>query len=164
VKSVFISHSWHDKESARRIAETVRAFGGRVWLDEAEIKLGDSLVEKIRAGIDSMDYVIALLSRKSVCPSGSGTGYRHEPGNRGAARQSASDSRIPLRTPRFLQGKLYADMSTSKSYRTSLPMLLDRLGVPSARIDKTKGGGPPSELSKEPWVRVLGDALTKRLD
>ena len=66
MKSVFISHSWHDKALARRIAETVQAFGGRVWLDEAEIKIGDSLEEKIRQGIDNVDYVIALLSNKSV--------------------------------------------------------------------------------------------------
>ncbi len=37
-----------------------------MWLDEAEIRLGDSLIEKIRQGIDSVDYVVALISDKSV--------------------------------------------------------------------------------------------------
>lgn len=65
-KSVFISHSWSDKPLARKLAETLRDLEISVWLDEAEIKLGDSLIEKIRLGIDSVDFVIALISKNSV--------------------------------------------------------------------------------------------------
>src|SRR3712207_1171437 len=62
----FISHSWHDKPSARKLAKSLRGAGVYVWLDEAEIKIGDSLIEKIRDGIDRVDYVIALISSESV--------------------------------------------------------------------------------------------------
>jgi len=40
--------------------------GINVWLDEAEIKLGESLIEKIREAIDSVEYVVVLLSKNSV--------------------------------------------------------------------------------------------------
>jgi len=66
MESVFISHNWNDKPLARKIAQTLSGFAIRVWLDEAEIKLGDSLIEKIRDGIDSVDYVLALLSKDAV--------------------------------------------------------------------------------------------------
>ncbi len=57
MSSIFISHSWSDKSSARKLAADLRKVGVYVWLDEAEIKLGDSLIQKIRAGIDTVDYV-----------------------------------------------------------------------------------------------------------
>ena len=59
MSTVFISHSWHDKPLARKIADVLMSFGIGVWIDEAEIKLGDSLIRKIREGIDTVDYVMA---------------------------------------------------------------------------------------------------------
>ena len=40
--------------------------GHAVWIDEAEINIGDSLIEKIRNGLDQVDYVAAILSRASI--------------------------------------------------------------------------------------------------
>jgi hypothetical protein len=36
--------------------------GGRVWIDEADILVGDSLISKVREGLEGMDYVGAILS------------------------------------------------------------------------------------------------------
>lgn len=162
MKSVFISHSWHDKALARRIAEAVQTFGGRVWLDEAEIKIGDSLVEKIRQRIDGIDYVIALLSNKSV----SSEWVKKELDV--AMNQEIAGRRVKVipilatrcELPGFLEGKLYADMSTKKAYRASLPMLLDHLGVPPNKIAKVKGSDSPLRRSNAAWIRNLRDALT----
>jgi hypothetical protein len=44
VPSIFLSHSSADKPFARRLAGDLRARGVRVWLDEAEIGIGDSLI------------------------------------------------------------------------------------------------------------------------
>lgn len=159
--SVFISHSWHDKALARRIAEAVKVLGGRVWLDEAEIKIGDSLVQKIRAGIDDMDYVVALLSRKSVSSEWVkkelDIAMNHEIAGKRVKVLPILASRCEL--PGFLQGKLYADMSTKKAFRNSLPMLLDRLGVPSEQIEKIKAGTSPLSLKSKDWVRGLMDVI-----
>jgi hypothetical protein len=48
----FISHASEDKDSvARPLANHLAGFGLKVWLDESELHLGDSLREKIDAGL-----------------------------------------------------------------------------------------------------------------
>jgi hypothetical protein len=64
--SIFLSHSHEDKLFARKLAADLRAAGHSVWIDEAEIRIGDSLVEKIRDGLDQVDYVAAVISAASV--------------------------------------------------------------------------------------------------
>ena len=44
---VFLSHSSKDKAGVRPVAERLRGDGLRVWLDEWEIKAGDSIPAKI---------------------------------------------------------------------------------------------------------------------
>ena len=44
--SVFMSHSHTDKPFARRLSADLGALGAHVWLDEAELKVGDSLFER----------------------------------------------------------------------------------------------------------------------
>ena len=65
-KSVFLSHNHHDKSFVRKLARDLENHGVRCWIDEAEIKIGDSLIQKIREGIDSVDYFAVILSRNSV--------------------------------------------------------------------------------------------------
>lgn len=65
-RSVFLSHSWQDKDFVKTLAQDLEMRGVMVWLDEAEIKLGDSLIDKIRDGIDQMDYLAVILSRVSI--------------------------------------------------------------------------------------------------
>ena len=64
--NVFISHNYKDKPMARKIAKDLNKYGIKTWIDESEIKLGDSLIEKIRDGLDHMDFLIALISGNSV--------------------------------------------------------------------------------------------------
>ncbi len=63
--SVFLSHSSVDKPFARRLGNDLRQYGAKVWIDEAEIKIGDSLIEKISKGLSETDFVIVLLSKAS---------------------------------------------------------------------------------------------------
>jgi len=49
---VFISHASEDKEAvARPLARHLQELGLRVWIDECELTLGDSLRRKIDAGL-----------------------------------------------------------------------------------------------------------------
>ena len=66
MSSVFLSHSHKDKAFVMRLAGDLRQKGHIVWVDEAEIDVGDSLVEKIRQGIDRVDYVAVVISKASV--------------------------------------------------------------------------------------------------
>ena len=64
--SVFLSHSSKDKFFAKKLAETLSSYDLQVWIDEAELKIGDSLIGKISAAIDKSDFVAAILSHNSV--------------------------------------------------------------------------------------------------
>lgn len=63
VWDVFISHASEDKGAvARPLAEALRAEGVSVWLDQLELRVGDSLRRKIDQGIRSSRFGIAVLS------------------------------------------------------------------------------------------------------
>ncbi|BCS89103.1 toll/interleukin-1 receptor domain-containing protein [Pseudodesulfovibrio sediminis] len=64
--SVFLSHSSEDKSLVRKIGNDLMRYGAKVWIDEAEIKIGDSLIDKISEGIHEADYLAVSLSRASV--------------------------------------------------------------------------------------------------
>lgn len=60
---VFISHASEDKaEIARPLAESLARAGLRVWLDEFELQLGDSLREKIDQGLSLSRFGVVVLS------------------------------------------------------------------------------------------------------
>jgi hypothetical protein len=63
---IFLSHAHADKPVARRLAADLRNAGHSVWIDEGEIKIGDSLIGKIRDGLDQVDHVLAIISKTSV--------------------------------------------------------------------------------------------------
>ncbi len=47
MRTVFISHSQRDKPFVRKLASVLAANGVRAWVDETEIMVGESLLEKI---------------------------------------------------------------------------------------------------------------------
>lgn len=61
---VFISHASEDKdEIVRPLANALVASGLDVWYDEFELKIGDSLRQKIDSGLAKSKFGIAVLSR-----------------------------------------------------------------------------------------------------
>ena len=59
---VFLSHSAKDKAVVRGVAEQLRADGLRVWLDEWEIRPGDSIPAKIEAGLEHSRVLVLCMS------------------------------------------------------------------------------------------------------
>jgi hypothetical protein len=60
---VFISHATEDKETlVRPLALALQERGLRVWYDEFELKLGDSLRRKIDAGLAQSRFGVVVLS------------------------------------------------------------------------------------------------------
>ncbi len=116
--SIFLSHSHKDKSFARKLASDLSKLGIRVWLDEAEIKIGDSLIEKISSGIDEMEYVGAILSRHSV----SSEWVKKELDI--AMNQEIENRRVKVlpiliedcQLPTFLEEKLFADFREERNY------------------------------------------------
>jgi hypothetical protein len=64
--SIFLCHSSRDKVFVRQLAKALTDSGVKVWLDEAEIRIGESLTEKIGRAIDEMDHFGAVLSSTSI--------------------------------------------------------------------------------------------------
>lgn len=63
MRQVFLCHASEDKESVvRPLAAALGVAGISYWLDEAEIKWGDSLTGKVNEGLSSSQYVIVVLS------------------------------------------------------------------------------------------------------
>ena len=62
---VFISHASEDKEAvARPLAEALSKQGVRVWIDEGQLTVGDSLRQSIDQGLARSRFGIVILSRK----------------------------------------------------------------------------------------------------
>jgi TIR domain len=63
---VFLSHNWNDKWFVRKLAAELQAYDIRVWLDEAELKIGDSLIAKVHEALGRAKYVVGVISKSSV--------------------------------------------------------------------------------------------------
>ena len=66
MKSIFLSYSSRDKHFTKKLAQELSDYGIKVWFDEWEIKVGDSIVEKINSAIRKNDYLGIILSPNSV--------------------------------------------------------------------------------------------------
>lgn len=64
VWDVFISHASEDKQAvARPLAESLQRAGITVWLDDFELKIGDSLRRRIDAGLAGSRFGVVVLSK-----------------------------------------------------------------------------------------------------
>ena len=63
---VFICHASEDKPVARALATAMKGLGADVWLDEWEIRVGESIVERIGDALGTVSHLIVLLSLNSV--------------------------------------------------------------------------------------------------
>ncbi len=64
---VFISHAYEDKEEVvRPLATALKKQGLSVWFDEFELKIGDSLRQKIDKGLSKSRFGIVVLSNNFI--------------------------------------------------------------------------------------------------
>ena len=169
MSSLFLSHTSSDKPFARRVAADLIVAGIVVWLDEAEIGPGDSLIRKIEEGLTSVEYVAAFLSPNSVKSPWVTKELdiamtREIRGRRVVVLplliHDIKDSEIPA----FLSDKLYVDFRNSEQYHLAFQKLLLRL-KPEARGKASRFFRPrlASEVLDNPhWIEVtrrlgLGD-------
>jgi hypothetical protein len=130
-KSVFLSHTHSDKPFVRRLASDLESHGVRCWLDEAEIKVGESLIEKIRQGLDDVDYVAAVLSPSSIASPW----VQRELDV--AMNQEILGRRVkvlPIKyqeceLPGFLLGKFYADFTDQANYTWAFKRLVESMDL-----------------------------------
>ncbi|RCW51597.1 toll/interleukin-1 receptor domain-containing protein [Halanaerobium sp. ST460_2HS_T2] len=129
LKSIFLCHSSEDKDFARKIAEDLIKRGAKVWIDEAEINIGDSLIKKIQEGIHNSDYLGALLSKNSIQ---SEWVQRELEIALNEEIEKNNVKVLPLmieecEIPGFLSSKVYADFTESGSYNEEFNKLINKL-------------------------------------
>lgn len=128
-KKVFLSHSHADKKFCRYLARKLDSAGIKVWVDNAEIRIGDSLIEKLRSAIDEVDYVIAVLSSNSV----ESEWVKRELDI--AMNQEIESRRLKVMPvlrddvdfPWFLKGKLYADFRRGRARHSATLALIESI-------------------------------------
>lgn len=126
-RPVFISYSSKDRGTIARLAADLTSLGVKVWWDRWEIKVGDSLYEKIQQGIDQAAWLCAALSPNSI----SSSWVQRE-------LQAALDLELtgkqvfvlpvllaPCTVPLFLRSRAYADFTGS--YEEGFNALVSRV-------------------------------------
>lgn len=120
----FISHSTKDKPFVRKLASDLVASGIKVWLDEQNILVGDSIPEKIAQGLAESDFFLIVVSENSVNSAWVkrelNSAIVHE-----IERRKVTVLPIKLdgaKMPDTISDKLYADFS--QSYEDGLEKLL----------------------------------------
>ena len=119
---VFISHAFEDKEFARALADSLSKNGVRVWFDEFELHVGDSLRRSIDKGLSKSRFGVVLLS-----PNFFAKEWTQKELGALVARET-KDKKIIL--------PIWHNIS-AKEIRRFSPMLADRFAIDSAvGIDK----------------------------
>lgn len=129
---VFLSHSHQDKAFVRTIATDLKEHGVGVWLDEAEIHVGDSLIQKIGKAVCDVEYVAACLSPVSVKSNWVTRELEI------AIAQEIQGKRVAVlpillpgfedsMMPPFLVGRCYADLRDPERYLCEFGKLLARV-------------------------------------
>lgn len=159
MSKVFLSHNHADKPFTRRLAGDLRQAGHTVWIDEAEINIGDSLIDKIRAGLDEVDFVAAVLSEKSIdspwVQRELEIASNREIEERRVVVLPLMVQKVPL--PGFLKGKFYADFIDPDAYQPMFELLLRALG-PATALPKPS----PQEIDAlRQELAVMKDALAE---
>lgn len=125
--SAFISYSSQDNAFAERLASDLKAKNLGAWFDKWEIRVGDSLMQKIGQGIRENDYLIVVLSPDSVASEW----VKKELAE--AMQREIAEKRVVVlpvlykqcQRPPFLTDKKYANFT--KSYENGFQELLRRL-------------------------------------
>lgn len=127
---IFLSHTSADKPFVRKLKKALNKRGvADVWIDEAEIIVGDSLIDKIQEGLTKTKFFGVVLSPRSVQSN-----WVRKELEAAMSREMESGSLVVLPLlyeecdlPPFLKGRLYADFTSPKKFSQSLEKLLRRL-------------------------------------
>jgi hypothetical protein len=154
MSKLFLSYSSRDRTLAAKIAQDLRTAGIDVWFDEWQLKVGDSIAQKIDEGLNSADFVAVLLSRQSVESVWSQLEWRSKLHDEARSR---SNSILPLKAddcelPPLLRDKKYADFSAS--YETGLSSLLRSVN-PEGELADSNATKTDSKLFPTIYLKVL---------
>jgi hypothetical protein len=156
MSKIFISHSSKDKKFARKLAKSLSVFGFPPWLDELEIHVGDSIVQKVQQGLEDCDFMVLVLSKNSVkskwVENEWQTKYWEEIETKKIKVLPALTERC--RIPKLLLIKKYADFRTS--YEKGLLELVHTISHPQGLGGITKYYPDFVDIADD-WLHLLNN-------
>lgn len=129
---IFLSHTHHDKQFVQQLKSELNRRGvADVWVDEAEIMVGDSLQKKIEDAITKARFFGVVLSPRSVKSR-----WVQKELELAMQMELETDSVVVLpllfekcEIPPFLRTKVYADFTSPDRFEESLEKLVRRLAL-----------------------------------
>lgn len=129
MKKVFISHNSIDKPFVKKLATSLFNFGIDSWIDEAEIKYGESLIHKISDAIEELDVVLAIISTSSIDSS-----WVKKELSLAMTKEITIERIVVIPIviekciiPFFLRDKLYADFTDKSLYKNNINKLIESM-------------------------------------
>lgn len=162
MSTLFISYSSEDRDFAERLATDLENQGIGIWLDKWEIKVGDSIIEKIEKGIKDNDFLGIVLSPSSVKSK-----WARKELSAALMKELKSKSVVILPIllrncdiPPLISDKRYADFR--KDYQTGLRELLEVLSSEKMRrqpVSRREKVSPTEEIERC-W-KIINDPFSE---
>lgn len=183
--TAFISYSWDSAEHkawVRRLAEDLRARGIEVWLDQFNLRLGDSLTAFMERAVTEADYVLLICTEnfgRRANERHGGVGYEQaivtselldaSPA-RGRfvciLRQGTPSQSLPI----YMRSRLWLDCREDAAYSGALEQIVEHVlgthDVASSVQPTTATEASSTTPAYEPphsWVLVAGTGVSRRL-
>ena len=139
----FISHSSADKQFARRLDDALAYAGVRTFLDERDIRIGESIPEQLFSAINQSTHLIYVISKNSATSA-----WAREELSAAQFRRlsSASVTVLPIRIddtlpPDSIAHLKYADFSSWQldiEFARSMQRLLQDMGIEVPSVGSTE--------------------------
>lgn len=126
---IFMSYSSKDKLFAQELERRLGKEGVNVWRDEFDLRIGDSIIEKISKSIVDVDFLLAIISFSSVNSNWVKKELSFAMTNEVAGKNIVV---LPLviddcEIPSILQDKLYADFRLPENRENAFQKLLSAI-------------------------------------
>ena len=170
---VFISYVREDRDAAGKLARDLRAAGLRTWVDFEDILPGERWQHSIRLALDRADFIVVLLSKKSVQKRGFAQREIRRAVHAEEEMLEGDIFLIPVRldsceVPAMLSRFHFLDLPTTKSYESVVEAVIEgcrrrNLEFSSRTATKTKeytDGRPDSTVDLS---QLGGAGLLRRL-
>lgn len=169
--NIFISHSHKDKEFVRHLSKRLIEHGLNVWIDEAELAIGDSLVEQISKAVDAADYLLVVMSPQYF--ESQWTKHELDMALHSEVSEKNQVRVVPIllqdcEIPPLLAGKMYADFRTEDAAERAFPQLLSLLKDQpielNTQAEEVYFGQRPKTATSDPDLEGKFEELKKRVE
>jgi hypothetical protein len=162
---IFISYNYKDREFSRHLAVALQSGGLATWIDDQELKIGDSLVERISEAIRQSDAIIIVLSKNTP----NSQWQSSEIAMAVAAHKISSKRIIPIvldkdtDIPFFIKDRLYLDLSEFKEFDEKVAKLAKVLqSIPPASSPESEQQAAIEKIQIEKELLVWEKKIFKQ--